>query len=406
MKARVVLVVALACFVALAPLVLVGTSIPGLVAGVDAADVALARQEVGKVYSYHLQSPRPVPNGWSEKIVSPGAEFVRLHFTDVDLDAGEALVVSSPDGEQVWTYTGKDVSDDGDLWAFAIDGDTASVELRNPTGKGRGFNIAEIGHGTVAQKKGAYTPAVVCGTDGREDIACRTADSVISNAQKPVARLLFTSGQLLYVCTGELVAGANDSTMITNNHCFKSQKEVNTVQATFNYQKTTCGGSTNAATTVYAGGTFLKTNAERYNRKSGGGLDYTLFTLKNNPEAVWGELVLTTKAPVTGQQINFIQHPGGNQKKIGYWEDAAQTIRCKVDTVNKTYGSAAPNSQVGYACDSEGGSSGSAITDAATGRVIALHHYGGVSNSPCLNSGTLASLICANAGSLLSCASN
>jgi V8-like Glu-specific endopeptidase len=77
-----------------------------------------------------------------------------------------------------------------------------------------------------------------------------------------------------------------------------------------------------------------------------------------------------------------------------------------VDTINATYGYAAPGSQVGYGCDSEGGASGSAITAATDGKVIALHHYGGVSSSPCLNSGTAMTKICTDAGSLLICDSN
>ncbi|HEV8629288.1 MAG TPA: serine protease, partial [Thermoanaerobaculia bacterium] len=59
-----------------------------------------------------------------------------------------------------------------------------------------------------------------------------------------------------------------------------------------------------------------------------------------------------------------------------------------------------------YSCDSAGGASGSPIIDAGTGRVIAIHHFGGVSSSPCLNSATQMKQICPNAGSLLSCATN
>src|SRR6185295_11481890 len=121
----------------------------------------------------------------------------------------------------------------------------------------------------------------------------------------------------------------------------------------------------------YAGGTFLKTNSEK-KKGNRGGLDYTLLTLQGNPEGTWGEIQGTTKSVA----------------------------------INATYGFAATGSQTGYACDSEGGSSGSAITDPATGHAIALHHYGGVSSNPCLNSGTAFSRICADAGSLLSCASN
>lgn len=94
-------------------------------------------------------------------------------------------------------------------------------------------------------------------------------------------------------------------------------------------------------------------------------------------------------------------------KEIGHYEDPAHATRCKVSTIDKTYGQAATGSQTGYACDSEGGSSGSPIVDAVfPNHVIALHHFGGVTTNSCLNSGTQLSRICADAGSLLNCASN
>ncbi len=228
---------------------------------------------------------------------------------------------------------------------------------------------------------------------------------MIDVAQRPVSRLLFTSGAFQYLCTGELIAGSNSSTLITNNHYIGTQTETTSLQATFNYLKTMCGGATDAATTSYSGGTLLKTNSEK-RKGNKGGLDYTLLTLQGNPEGTWGELIGTIKGVAINDLIWFIQHPGGNQKMIGYWEDANHTMQYKVNAVNATYGQAAIDSQTGYGCDSEGGSSGSAITDANTGRAIALHHYGGVSNNPCLNSGTAFARICADAGSLLSCASN
>ena len=71
--------------------------------------------------------------------------------------------------------------------------------------------------------------------------------------------------------------------------------------------------------------------------------------------------------------------------------------------MDQTYGRSAPGSQTGYACDSQGGSSGAPIVDPATGRVIALHHFGDVDTGLCLNSGTKMSDVCADAGPLLSC---
>jgi V8-like Glu-specific endopeptidase len=233
---------------------------------------------------------------------------------------------------------------------------------------------------------------VICGTNGSQNAICHTAINT-----RPVARLNYQSGGGSYVCTGWLVAGSNANTMLTNNHCVRNQTEVSTVQARFNYQTTTCTGTTQATYSSYAGGTFLRTHS---------GLDYTILTLQGNPEATWGEYTATSKIPVVAMAINFPQHPGGGLKKIGYWKDSAQTQRCDVATANASYGGATSGSQMGYSCDSEGGSSGSPVMDAGTGRIIGLHHFGGVGGSTCLNSATQMRQVCSNAGALLSCATN
>jgi V8-like Glu-specific endopeptidase len=371
--------------------------------------VAQTGQKVGDVRSYNSESPHPYSPGrsdkpavWTENVISPGAKFVRVHFVGFNLASGDFVTVSSPDGSQRWTYTGRGPNGDGDFWAFAIDGDTATVQIRAGLKGEYGYRINSVGHGTVDLKQPTATPEVVCGTDGREDIACHSDTNV---AQKPIARLLFVSGGSQFLCTGWLAAGSNNSTLVTNNHCFSTQTEVNSLQAKFNFQRTSCNGSTNAAAADFAGGTFLRTNTIGRRGKKGG-LDYTICTLQGNPEATWGELTPTTKAVAVGDKIWFIQHPGGREKEIGYYEDANHTVLCKVDTTNQTYSNSAQGSQIGYGCDSEGGSSGSPIVDAVTGRVIALHHFGGVTSSPCLNSGTSMKTVCADAGSLLSCASN
>jgi V8-like Glu-specific endopeptidase len=363
-----------------------------------------ARIKVGDEIAYPVNTPKVYPLGgaerpvtWSETIVSPGARFLRLHFQRLNLPAGDFLTVASPDGAEYWTYTSKGPHGTGEFWSFSVDGDTAIVELhagnRIEKGKARryGLSIDRIAHGTEPLWGDDNPAKVVCGTDGRRDAACYTSINT-----RPVARLSFQSGGSSFVCTGWLVAGSNSSTMITNNHCFTTQSEVNTVQARFNYQRTTCGGATTASYTTYVGGTFLKTSSS---------LDYTLFTLQGNPEATWGEYIATTKTPTIGMAINFPQHGGGNVKTVGYWKDSAQTQRCDVAATGGSYGYAA-GSQMDYSCDSEGGSSGSPIMDAGTGRIIGLHHLGGVSSSPCENAGTMMKNVCPNAGALLTCATN
>lgn len=367
----------------------------------------------GSVRSYIAETPHPYPPGaanrpavWTQQIQSPDATFLRLHFTKFDLSAGDYVTVRNADGSQFWTYSGQGPYGDGEFWSFAVDGSTAIVEVHAGVERGHGFKIEDVGHGTVdlkQRKKSGPVPEVVCGTDGKQDLACYT-DVAITSIQRSVARLLFMSGRQQYLCTGWLVAGSNNSTMLTNNHCFSTQTEVRTVQASFNYQNTACGGSLGVATD-FAGNQLLKTNSA--NRKgSKGGLDYTLLTLFGNPESAWGEITPTTRAVAPADLIYIIQHPDGGPKKIGYWEDSTPSQRCKVDTINQTYGQAAQGSQIGYACDTASGSSGSPVLSAIDGRAIGLHHYGGVGGNTCLNSATRMQSVCADAGTLLSCSTN
>ena len=363
------------------------------------------RIKVGDVYPFQAESKHPYDNGtaernvvWRDVVSSPGAKFVRVHFKSFDLKEGDYVTVSNPSGSDFWTYTSKGPRGTGRFWSFAVDGDTAIVKLHaGPKGRSFGYQIDKVGHGTVDWTEPRVTAEVICNGDGREPIACQTSNGAINTAQRPVNRMLFTSGGSQFVCTGWLVNGSQANTMLTNNHCIQTQAEASSLQARFNYQKTTCKGRTDAAATNFQGGTLLRTDAL---------LDYTIMTLQGNPEATWGELTATTKNVPTGTQIWFIQHPGGAQKEIGFWEDKRKTTRCKVDRINQTYVDTATNSQMAYGCDSEGGSSGSPIIEAATGRVIGLHHYGGVSSNPCLNAATEMPEICSHAGSLLNCASN
>ncbi|MBI4903885.1 MAG: trypsin-like peptidase domain-containing protein [Acidobacteria bacterium] len=371
--------------------------------------LAQAPLEAGPVIAHQAETPHPYPKGnnarsrvWSDWIVSPGATFVRVHFKAFHLAAGDYVTISSPDGEQSYTYTDRGPNGDGEFWAFAVSGDTAIVELHGGPEPGHGYQVDSVGHGTakVFPKRAKALREVVCGTEGRQDVACHLPE--VDAAQKPVARLLFVSGAWQYLCTGWLVKGNTADTMLTNNHCFSTQKVVATVQATFNFQRLICGVNGNAAVSNYAGGSLLRTNSSNRKGKSGG-LDYTLFTLKGSPAAQWGVLTASVTSGVVGNPIWLIQHGGGYEKQIGYWDDAAKTVRCKVNAVGATYSGTAPGSQTGYSCDTEGGSSGSPVIDAGSGKVIALHHYGAVVNDPCLNGGTTMANVCADAGALLQC---
>ena len=331
-----------------------------------------------------------------ETIRAQGAAFLRVHFRSFHLAPGDALVVSRPDGGDLTRYRGRGPAHTGAFWSFSVPGDTAVLTLETsgaaPAGQGYGYEVDAIVHGDDAWlpspgDDGVFSPMSVCGDDGSEDVACHLDE--VGPAQRAVARLNYVSGGSSFVCTGWLVAGAHASTLVTNHHCIGSQADADTVEARFNYQMESCGGTALGTDARYAGGTLLRTSP---------GLDYSLLTLLGDPESVWGELVASARVVAPGTLIWLVQHPVGLPKKIGYWEDAAKTERCDVEAVDMTVGGYDPGTQIGYSCDSRGGSSGAPLILADSNEVIGLHHLGG-----CFNSATHMSAVCSDAGTLLAC---
>jgi V8-like Glu-specific endopeptidase len=330
-----------------------------------------------------------MPVVWGDEVRSPGATFVRVHFSEFDLAPGDRLVISNLTGSEQYEYTARGPKGRGEFWAHSIDGEVAVITLQAKGRGGNGYTIDEVGEGFAPEA----TPEVVCGTDGRQDVACFGA--AVSTALLPVARLLFQDGAFLAYCTTWMVDGSNANTAITNNHCLQNQADVDTAELTFNYQRKSCGGTVNTTQYKFDGAQFLKTNAA---------LDYTLFTVAGDPVGLGaGELIATSADAAPKQRIAVPQHGGGNVKKIGVFEDAAHTLPCDITSVHIDVSGYAPSSQFSYACDTEGGSSGSPVADVATRRVIGLHHLGNVTLSPCTNGATHMTPICQDAGALLSC---
>ena len=335
-----------------------------------------------------------------EIVVSAGAEFVRVHFVELNLAPNDYLTISDRKGAHLEILQGLGPHGDGDVWSFAVPGDTAVLSLHaGPRGglKGEfGYRIDRIVHGTLPlTEPGAESdimsrvedpfarpvePASICGTIGYQNVACHSTVT----AQRSVARLLAVSGTSRSVrCTGWMVRGSNANTLITNNHCFSTAAAVRSIEAQFNYQTTSCTGTAIGATTSFRGNALLRTSAMP--------LDYTLATLLGSPEATFGEIIPLRRAPRVGELIHVIQHPAGRPKKIGHWENSTFSgARCDVESLSGT--------QLRYSCDTEGGSSGSVVLAAGTNTAVGLHHLGG-----CPNAATALANICTNAGTLLQC---
>ncbi len=373
--------------------------VPGVLVVFLAAVPATARVEAGYVDTLsaaELDLPAPYPGAgpegpgvWTREVVRPGATFVKIHFSEFALQSGDTLTISSPDGRQVNEYRDLGPRGTGEFWAFAVRGERAVVTLTSFGTGGGVVRAGEVGVGTPIRM-----PDAVCGSDGREDVACHPQGK---SKTGPVARLLFQDGGGFFVCTGFLVRGSNGSTLMTNQHCIDDQTGVNSLEAWFNYQNATCGGGADDPIDPYFGNNFLTTDV---------GLDYSLMTMSGNPEAVYGEYVATRANPQVNDRMILPQHSGGNEKTFAAFEGAGRSGGpCLIKGVRETLSGWTANSQINYTCDMEGGASGSPVVGRDAGaNIIGINH---VETIGCLfNDGNYATHmddICDDAGSLLNC---
>jgi hypothetical protein len=328
----------------------------------------------------------------------PGAQYVKVHFTGRALRPGDRVTVADPAGEEVHHYDARSLADPAGRWAMSVTGDTAVVTVHGGSVEidrvARGFTPGERDAARDAARRAAARRAAardgagpepaapgtsgreesVCGGDDKSDAVCyRSADPVAYRRSKAVVRLLINGSQL---CTGWRLGPANR--IVTNHHCLADSRLSHSTEVWFNYQCAACGGFEVFRPTKVWGGQVLL--ADRT-------LDLTVFTVENFAQvAKFGHLELELGRPAAGEEVFIPQHPAGEPTMIAARSDEDRSGTCAV--VDPAYNGYAQGSDVSYYCDTEGGSSGSPVLSRRTGRVIALHHFGG-----CPNSGVRADLI-------------
>ena len=344
----------------------------------------------------------------SIEIHEPDATFLKLHFSRFNIPNGMTVEVRSPDGSESYRYTrsggdartlNRKAGDDGrsGFSAMSISGDTAIVEVFGKLEQVNSLKnrvyidyymsgypeklLATGSNGTAAQKstveasgKGGAKTQSVCGIDQRVPAACwEQSDPAEFDRSWPVARLLIGGGKS---CTAWRVGPGN--VLFTNHHCIANQQELETTEVWFNYQNITCGSSALEAIVKVAANTLFTTHQV---------LDFTLFSVQDfSLIEPFGYLGLDVRDAQLGEQIYIPQHGYGYPKQIAIESDMNASGLCEVDDLHVD--KYAPDTDIGYFCDTVGGSSGSPVLAGSSGRAIALHHFGG-----CVNSGVKMSLI-------------
>ena len=342
------------------------------------------------------------------EIHEPNASFLKLHFARFNIPKGVTVEVRSPDGRESYRYTrdgreartlNRKAGDDGrsGFSAMSISGDTAIVEVLGKLEqvnslKNRVYidyymagypeewlvaagNVAATQSSTLeASGPGGSKTQSVCGIDERIPAACwEQSDPEEFDRSWPVARLLINGSKS---CTAWRVGSGNF--LFTNNHCVATQEALETVEVWFNYQAISCSSTTLEETVKVAADTLFATHRE---------LDFTLFSVHDFAAIEpFGYLGLDVRDAQLGERIYLPQHGYGSPKQIAIESDMNASGLCEVDDLHvDRY---APDTDIGYFCDSVGGSSGSPVLAGSSGRAVALHHFGG-----CVNSGVKMTLI-------------
>jgi hypothetical protein len=334
---------------------------------------AQAPLRVGNHHTVHISSSGPsdieptvTPTGLQWEIRHPDATYMAIHFASFDLARGDYLVVSDADGGQMYKLQGRGKMEAGTFWSRHVKGDTVLLELLVADQQaGGGFVIDEYVAGFA--DLGPPATKAICGVDDKENAVCYAATHPDEyDRGRAVARLLINGSGL---CTGWLVS--SDDHLMTNEHCVTSASDALNTDYEFMAEAANCGDSNCQLChpgTVFSGATFIQDSSN---------LDYCLVRINSgNPASTYGYLELDDRVAVPGEELYILQHPGGRAKEFGIYSTHSSDTGgiCRVYSTSEPPCSGAGYSDVGYYCDTEGGSSGSPVLARSSHRVIALHH--------------------------------
>lgn len=335
--------------------------------------------QVGEVQAQSMATPEIAVAAehavlaWSTEIYHPNASYIAPHFSRFRLPAGAQLVVRSPDGRRFWSYDGRGkvgVPPGEGFWGIHIPGDTALLELYTTVPvPANAIQLDRYAHGFVgALYPSADDPGIkaICGQDDSDWAQCyQSSEPTVYDQSRAVARLLI---QGISACTGWLVGSAGH--LMTNEHCIGSfLAAMNT-----DYEFMAEGACDEDCSSFGAcPGTVVANSATLVQLDSA--LDYTLVKLPTNPTSTYGFLQMRDTGAVVDEQMYIPGHPGAWGKRIAFESTHSSDASgfCEVFSLDETPCSGGPG-DVGYFCDTQGGSSGSPVLGYGDHAVIALHH--------------------------------
>lgn len=308
---------------------------------------------------------RPVAGGrvLHFDVTSPDAAALRIGLDLRGLPDGAELRVASAAGGTVEFVDAaamrSGVDGNGVYWTPVTDGEAQRLELFLPDAAAGFRPVVRAASHLLASPLRPLNLAKALGDSGvcNIDVACLTSTlgQPFINAKNAVARMVFTTADGTFTCTGTLLNDAVPSTQVpyffSAAHCISLQSEASTLTTFWNYEAPTCGAISAGTNTQLTGGADLlfATLAS----------DALLMRLRTTPPAGaffagWNAATLTPSTPVIA-----IHHPQGDIKKVSRGTHSGFSSNVQFPPDPQVVTSAARSSWAEGT--TEGGSSGSGL---------------------------------------------
>lgn len=285
---------------------------------------------------------RPEPGlVFSQRVVEPGAKFLRLFF-EIDRPGADWGLQVTRGEDVLWETSEAEIDGDG-FWSPQFEVEQLNVSVFSATSSNELRLI--LSRIVVGSDKG--TAESITGPNQLTSI--NGQDPWILELGRSVARLRIV-GDFggTFTCTAFLVT---PELLLTNQHCIASNAEAISTKVDFDFDVP--GPPAEVGELVE----LLDSDFD---------LDYAVVRLRQPVGRTPLELDLVR--PDDDDQLLIIQHPGGQPKQISLAD-------CTVDG-KLVQGRGSGMTDFGHQCDTLGGSSGSPVIDFGKRKVVGLHHLG------------------------------
>jgi V8-like Glu-specific endopeptidase len=311
---------------------------------------------------------------WAVALESENTSALRVHLSKVFLPDSADVYFFSLDGQAHGPYRGSD-----DFWTNTLMGTQGILLVRQFGPPAAGTRAMSISVSSVANMSEQFMVTARTTLCGYNHPCIKNAEaysgSPVKELKAATAYIEWTQGAWVYSCSGGLIADTDPYSQInyflTAHHCIKSNAVARNLEFYWNY--TTSNGSCDGPTSPMTSGAKVKATGVQG--------DFTLLELNDDPPrtSVFMGVNSTDIAEADDEVLHRVHHPKG----------APQSYTTHVTNPNFLACGGLPIGQFIYRVDTlgstEGGSSGSLVTNDAGEVVGQLYGGCGTNFDECLS---------------------